>query len=181
MTGPSNPIENPTPHPALKPPSKPRGLTRDQMAWRVAKDIPGGSYVNLGIGMPELVALHLPQGKEGDNRQIVFHSENGILGMGPPPPQGEEDFDLISAGKKPATVIPGSAFFDSADSFAMIRGGHIDITVLGAFQVSESGDLANWTTGGVPAVGGAMDLAEGARQVFVITNHTTKKGVPKIV
>ena len=92
MTGPSNPIENPTPHPALKPPSKPRGLTRDQMAWRVAKDIPGGSYVNLGIGMPELVALHLPQGKEGDNRQIVFHSENGILGMGPPPPQGEEDF-----------------------------------------------------------------------------------------
>ena len=181
MTGPSNPIEIPTPHPTLKPPSKPRGLTRDQMAWRVAKDIPGGSYVNLGIGMPELVALHLPQGKEGDNRQIVFHSENGILGMGPPPPQGEEDFDLISAGKKPATVIPGSAFFDSADSFAMIRGGHIDITVLGAFQVSESGDLANWTTGGVPAVGGAMDLAQGARQVFVITNHTTKKGEPKIV
>ena len=180
MTGPSNPIENPTPHPALNPPSKPRGLTRDQMAWRVAKDIPGGSYVNLGIGMPELVTLHLPQGKEGDNRQIVFHSENGILGMGPPP-QGEEDFDLISAGKKPATVIPGSAFFDSADSFAMIRGGHIDITVLGAFQVSEFGDLANWTTGGVPAVGGAMDLAQGARQVFVITNHTTKKGEPKIV
>ncbi|MCH7550870.1 MAG: CoA transferase subunit B [Proteobacteria bacterium] len=183
MTGPSNPIENPTPHPT----SKPGGLTRDQMAWRVAKDIPGGSYVNLGIGMPELVARHLPQGKEGaqgkegDVRQIVFHSENGILGMGPPPPQGEEDFDLISAGKKPATVIPGSAFFDSADSFAMIRGGHIDIAVLGAFQVSESGDLANWTTGGVPAVGGAMDLAQGARQVFVITTHTTKKGEPKIV
>ncbi|MAF96365.1 MAG: 3-oxoadipate CoA-transferase [Rhodospirillaceae bacterium] len=163
------------------------GLTRDRMAWRVAGDIPGGSYVNLGIGMPERVAHHLPrgkegaQGKEGDNRQIVFHSENGILGLGPPPPQGEEDFDLISAGKKPATAVPGSAFFDSADSFAMIRGGHIDIAVLGAFQVSESGDLANWTTGGVPAVGGAMDLAQGARQVFVITDHTTKSGEPKIV
>ncbi len=139
MTG----LKNPTPHPTSKSTSNPRGLTRDQMAWRVARDIPGGSYVNLGIGMPERVALHLPQGKEGDGRQIVFHSENGILGMGPPPPQGEEDFDLISAGKKPATVIPGSAFFDSADSFAMIRGGHIDIAVLGAFQVSESGDLAN--------------------------------------
>jgi 3-oxoadipate CoA-transferase beta subunit len=151
------------------------------MAWRVAKDIPGGSYVNLGIGMPEMVALHLPQGNQDDNRQIVFHSENGILGLGPPPPQGKEDFDLISAGKKPATVIPGSAFFDSAESFAMIRGGHIDIAVLGAFQVSESGDLANWTTGGVPAVGGAMDLAQGAKQVFVITKHTTKKGEPKIV
>lgn len=177
MTGPTNPTQKPTPHPT----SKPRGLSRDQMAWRVAKDIPGGSYVNLGIGMPELVAHHLPQGKQGDGRQIVFHSENGILGMGPPPPQGEEDFDLISAGKKPATVIPGSAFFDSADSFAMIRGGHIDIAVLGAFQVSESGDLANWTTGDVPAVGGAMDLAQGAKRVFVITNHTTKKGEPKIV
>ena len=171
MTG----LEGPTPHP------KPRGLTRDQMAWRVARDIPGGSYVNLGIGMPELVARHLPQGKEGDGRQIVFHSENGILGLGPPPPPGKEDFDLISAGKKPATVIPGSAFFDSADSFAMIRGGHIDIAVLGAFQVSESGDLANWTTGGVPAVGGAMDLAQGAKRVFVVTTHTTKKGEPKIV
>lgn len=166
-------LENPTPHP--------NRLTRDQMAWRVARNIPGGSYVNLGIGMPERVALHLPQGKEGDGRQIVFHSENGILGLGPPPAEGEEDFDLISAGKKPATVIPGSAFFDSADSFAMIRGGHIDIAVLGAFQVSESGDLANWTTGGVPAVGGAMDLAQGARQVFVITDHTTKTGEPKIV
>ena len=173
MTGPESPKPKPTPNP--------RGLSRDQVASRVAEDIPSGSYVNLGIGMPELVALHLPQGNEGDNRQIVFHSENGILGLGPPPPQGEEDFDLISAGKKPATAIPGSAFFDSADSFAMIRGGHIDIAVLGAFQVSESGDLANWTTGGVPAVGGAMDLAQGARQVFVITNHTTKKGEPKIV
>ena len=135
MTGPSNPIENPTPHPALKPPSKPRGMTRDQMAWRVAKDIPGGSYVNLGIGMPELVALHLPQGKEGDNRQIVFHSENGILGMGPVAAPGEEDFDLVTAGKKPVTAVAGAAFFDSANSFAMIRGGHLDIAEIGRAHV----------------------------------------------
>ncbi len=154
-------------------------LDRDQMAWRVAQDIPDGAYVNLGIGMPEMVANHVPR-----DREIVFHCENGILGMGPLPAPGEEDYDLITAGKKPVTMIPGGAFFDSADSFAMIRGGHIDIAVLGAFQVSETGDLANWSTGGpgaVPAVGGAMDLAAGAERVFVICNHVTKTGEPKIV
>ncbi len=154
-------------------------LDRDQMAWRVAQDIPDGAYVNLGIGMPEMVANHVPR-----DREIVFHCENGILGMGPQPAPGEEDYDLITAGKKPVTMIPGGAFFDSADSFAMIRGGHIDIAVLGAFQVSETGDLANWSTGGpgaVPAVGGAMDLAAGAERVFVICNHVTKTGEPKIV
>ncbi len=158
-------------------------LSRDQMAWRVAQAIPGGATVNLGIGMPERVANHLP----GD-RQIIFHCENGILGMGPVAAPGEEDFDLVTAGKTPVTVIPGAAFFDSAESFAMIRGGHIDIAVLGAFQVSETGDLANWSTdeaggeaGSIPAVGGAMDLAQGARQVFVITRHTTRDGEAKIV
>ncbi len=156
-----------------------KGLSRDQMAWRVAGDIPGGAVVNLGIGMPELIANHLPR-----DRQIIFHCENGILGMGPVAKAGEEDFDLVTAGKKPVTVIPGAAFFDSADSFAMIRGGHIDIAVLGAFQVSETGDLANWSTGekgATPAVGGAMDLAQGAARVFVITRHTTKDGAPKLV
>ena len=159
------------------------GLSRDQMAWRVAQAIPDGATVNLGIGMPERVANHMVP-----DRQIIFHSENGILGMGPEAAAGEEDFDLTTAGKKPVTVIPGAAFFDSADSFAMIRGGHIDIAVLGAFQVSQTGDLANWSmdkTGGekgvIPAVGGAMDLAQGARRVFVITGHTTRDGVPKIV
>ncbi len=167
--------------------SVPNRLSRDQMAWRVAQAIPGGATVNLGIGMPERVADHLP----GD-RQIIFHCENGILGMGPVAAAGEEDFDLVTAGKKPVTVIPGAAFFDSADSFAMIRGGHIDIAVLGAFQVSETGDLANWSTdeagdeaggeaGSIPAVGGAMDLAQGARQVFVITGLTTRDGEAKIV
>ncbi len=159
--------------------SVPKGLSRDQMAWRVAQAIPGGATVNLGIGMPERVANHLPS-----DRQIIFHCENGILGMGPVAAAGEEDFDLVTAGKKPVTVIPGAAFFDSADSFAMIRGGHIDIAVLGAFQVSETGDLANWSTGdegSTPAVGGAMDLAQGARRVFVITGHTTKDGEAKIV
>lgn len=154
-------------------------LNRDQMAWRVAQDIPGGAYVNLGIGMPEMVANHVAK-----DRQIIFHCENGILGMGPVAAPGEEDFDLVSAGKKPVTAIPGAAFFDSADSFAMIRGGHIDIAVLGAFQVSATGDLANWSTGApgmTPAVGGAMDLAQGARKVFVITEHTTKDGAPKII
>ncbi len=154
-------------------------LERDQMAWRVARDIPDGAYVNLGIGMPEMVANHLPR-----DREIVFHCENGILGMGPQPARGEEDYDLITAGKKPVTMIPGGAFFDSTDSFAMIRGGHIDIAVLGAFQVSETGDLANWSTGGpgaVPAVGGAMDLAAGARRVFAISHHETRTGEPKIV
>ncbi len=159
--------------------SSPRPLSRDQMAWRVARAIPGGATVNLGIGMPERVANHLPS-----DRQIIFHCENGILGMGPEAAAGEEDFDLVTAGKKPVTVIPGAAFFDSADSFAMIRGGHIDIAVLGAFQVSETGELANWSTGekgATPAVGGAMDLAQGARQVFVITGLTTRDGEAKIV
>ena len=154
-------------------------LSRDQMAWRVAQAIPDGATVNLGIGMPERVANHVVP-----DRQIIFHSENGILGMGPEAAAGEEDFDLTTAGKKPVTVIPGAAFFDSADSFAMIRGGHIDIAVLGAFQVSQTGDLANCSTGekgATPAVGGAMDLAQGARRVFVITGHTTRDGVPKIV
>ncbi len=167
------------PGPGNGPAPGPNKLSRDQMAWRVAQAIPGGATVNLGIGMPELVANHLP----GD-RQIIFHCENGILGMGPVAASGEEDFDLVTAGKKPVTVIPGAAFFDSADSFAMIRGGHIDIAVLGAFQVSETGDLANWSTGdesSIPAVGGAMDLAQGARRVFVITRHTTKDGETKIV
>ncbi|NQU60726.1 MAG: 3-oxoacid CoA-transferase subunit B [Rhodospirillales bacterium] len=155
-------------------------LSRDQMAWRVAQDLPGGSYVNLGVGIPELVSNHLPE-----DREVVFHCENGILGMGPMPEAGEEDFDLITAGKKPVTLVPGGAFIDSADAFAMIRGGHIDITVLGAFQVSATGDLANWATdeddAKAPAVGGAMDLAAGARKVFVITDHVSKTGAPKLV
>ena len=154
-------------------------LSRRQIAWRVAQDIGDGSYVNLGIGMPELVANYIPE-----NREIVFHSENGILGMGPEPGANAADYDLINAGKKPVTLLPGGAFFHHADSFAMIRGGHIDICVLGAFQVSSRGDLANWSTGGkdsVPAVGGAMDLAVGARRVFVMTEHNTRKGEFKLV
>jgi 3-oxoadipate CoA-transferase beta subunit len=153
--------------------------TRDQMAARVAQDIPEGAYVNLGIGLPTLVANHLATGKE-----IFLHSENGILGMGPAPPPGGEDPDLINAGKQPVTLLTGGSFFHHADSFAMIRGGHVDICVLGAFQVSASGDLANWHTGEpdtIPAVGGAMDLAAGANRVFVMMEHLTKKGEPKIV
>lgn len=154
-------------------------LTRRQVAWRVAQDIPDGAYVNLGIGMPEQVANYLPA-----DREIVFHSENGILGMGPEPGANEVDYDLINAGKKPVTLLPGGSFFHHADSFAIIRGGHLDICVLGAFQISEKGDLANWSTGGpksVPAVGGAMDLAVGARKVFVMTDHTTKDGGHKLL
>ncbi|NQV83092.1 MAG: 3-oxoacid CoA-transferase subunit B [Rhodospirillales bacterium] len=154
-------------------------LNREQMAWRAAQDIAGGAYVNLGIGMPEMVANHVTP-----ERQVVFHSENGILGLGPVAAKGAEDFDLVTAGKKPATVLPGAAYFDSALSFAMIRGGHLDIAVLGAFQVSRTGDLANWSTGNAsvtPAVGGAMDLAQGARRVFVLTTHTDRDGAPKIV
>jgi len=156
-----------------------RRLTREQMAARVARDIPDGAYVNLGIGLPTLVANHLPAGRE-----IVLHSENGVLGMGPAPPPDQEDFDLINAGKQPVTLLPGGSYFHHADSFAMMRGGHLDICVLGAFQVSVAGDLANWHTGepdAIPAVGGAMDLAIGAENVFVMMEHQTKSGASKIV
>ena len=154
-------------------------LTRDQMAARVARDIPEGAYVNLGIGLPTQVANHLPA-----DREIFLHSENGILGMGPAPAPGREDWDLVNAGKQPVTLLTGGAFFHHADSFAMMRGGHLDICVLGAFQVSAAGDLANWHTGApdaIPAVGGAMDLAIGAKATFVMMEHTTKTGEPKIV
>lgn len=154
-------------------------LNRDQMAARVARDIPEGSYVNLGIGLPTMVANHLPK-----DREIFLHSENGLLGMGPAPAKGEEDSDLINAGKQPVTLLKGGAYFHHADSFAMMRGGHLDICVLGAFQVSSRGDLANWHTGAkdaIPAVGGAMDLALGAKRVFVMMDHVTKTGESKIV
>jgi 3-oxoadipate CoA-transferase beta subunit len=154
-------------------------LTREQMAARVARDIPEGAYVNLGIGLPTLVANHLPK-----DRDIFLHSENGVLGMGPAPAPGEEDLDLINAGKQPVTLLTGGCFFHHADSFGMMRGGHLDYCVLGAFQVSAQGDLANWHTGepdAIPAVGGAMDLAIGAKRVFVMMEHLTKKGESKIV
>jgi 3-oxoadipate CoA-transferase beta subunit len=153
-------------------------LTRDQMAARVARDIPEGAYVNLGIGLPTMVANHLPK-----DREIFLHSENGLLGMGPAPEAGDEDYDLINAGKQPVTLLKGGAYFHHADSFAMMRGGHLDICVLGAFQVSTTGDLANWHTGGdaIPAVGGAMDLAIGAKRTFVMMEHLTKGGQSKIV
>lgn len=153
--------------------------TKDQIAARVAQDMPDGAYVNLGIGMPTLVANHLPAGLE-----IVLHSENGILGMGPAPDKADEDFDLINAGKQPVTLLPGGAYFHHNDSFAMMRGGHLDICVLGAFQVSERGDLANWHTGeadAIPAVGGAMDLAIGAKQTWVMMDVLTKQGQSKVV
>lgn len=156
-----------------------KGLTRDQMAMRVARDIPEGAYVNLGIGLPTMVSNYLPA-----EREIFLHSENGLLGMGPAPALGEEDEDLINAGKRPVTLLTGGAYFHQADSFAMMRGGHLDICVLGAFQVSATGDLANWHTGApdaIPAVGGAMDLAAGAKQVFVMMEHRTKAGASKIV
>ena len=152
---------------------------RDQIAARVARDIPEGAYVNLGIGLPTLVANHLPK-----DRDIFLHSENGLLGMGPAPAPGEEDEDLINAGKQPVTILPGGAYFHHADSFGMMRGGHLDYCVLGAFQVSVGGDLANWHTGApdaIPAVGGAMDLAIGAKKVFVMMEHQTKTGASKIV
>ena len=154
-------------------------MSRDQMAARVAQDIPEGAYVNLGIGLPTKVANFLPP-----EREVFLHSENGLLGMGPAPVPGEEDEDLINAGKQPVSLLTGGAYFHHADSFAMMRGGHLDICVLGAFQVSGSGDLANWHTGApdaIPAVGGAMDLAIGAKQVFVMMEHLTKTGEPKIV
>lgn len=150
-----------------------------QLAQRVALDIFDGAYVNLGIGQPTLVANHLPQGIE-----VVLHSENGILGMGPAPDASHEDFDLINAGKMPVSLLPGGSYFHHADSFAMMRGGHIDICVLGAFQVSTKGDLANWSTGepgSIPAVGGAMDLATGAKQTWVMMDLLTKQGESKIV
>ncbi len=153
-------------------------LTRDQMAARVALDIAEGAYVNLGVGLPTQVGNHLPR-----DREIFLHSENGILGMGPAPAPGEEDWDLVNAGKQPVTLLTGGAFFHHADSFAMMRGGHLDISVLGAYQVSAAGDLANWHAGGdaIPAVGGAMDLAIGARRTFVMMEHVTKSGEHKIV
>ncbi len=156
-----------------------RRRTKDELARRVARDMFDGAYVNLGIGMPTLVANHIPAGID-----VVLHSENGILGMGPAPPEGEEDYDLINAGKQPVTLRPGGAYFHHADSFAMMRGGHIDICVLGAFQVSATGDLANWSTGepgAIPAVGGAMDLATGAKQTWVMMDLLTKQGASKVV
>ncbi|OUY06237.1 3-oxoacid CoA-transferase subunit B [Acinetobacter populi] len=154
-------------------------LSRDQIAQRVAQDIPDGAYVNLGIGLPTKIASYLPSDKD-----VFLHSENGVLAFGPPPNKGEEDPELINAGKEFVTMLPGGVFFHHGDSFAMMRGGHIDIAVLGAFQVAENGDLANWHTGAsdaIPAVGGAMDLAVGAKKVFVTTDHVTKQGEPKIV
>ena len=153
-------------------------LSRDEIARRAGRDIPDGAYVNLGIGLPTLAANYVPA-----DREVVYHSENGILGMGPAPAPGEEDADLINAGKEPVTLLTGGAYFHHTDSFAMMRGGHLDIAVLGAFQVSVSGDLANWHTGGdaIPAVGGAMDLAVGAKNVWVMMEHLTKEGASKIV
>ncbi|WP_034997788.1 3-oxoacid CoA-transferase subunit B [Beijerinckia mobilis] len=153
-------------------------LSNAQIAWRAAQDIADGAYVNLGIGFPEMVARYQPAG-----RQAIFHTENGILDFGEAPPAGQEDWDLINAGKKAVTLNPGAAFFHHADSFAMVRGGHLDIAILGAYQVAENGDLANWSVGakGVPAVGGAMDLVHGAKRVAVITEHVAKNGTPKLV
>ncbi len=153
------------------------GWTRNQIASKIANDLPHGSYVNLGIGMPELVSQFVEE-----NKEIIYHSENGLLGMGPPALENEVDYELINAGKKPVTILPGGSFCHHADSFSMIRGGHIDICVLGAMEVSENGDLANWTTGkGIPAVGGAMDLVAGAKNIFVMTDHLTKYGEPKLL
>lgn len=153
--------------------------TRDQIAARVAADIPDGAVVNLGIGLPTQVANHLPR-----DREVILHSENGVLGMGPAPAKGEEDYDLINAGKQPVTLLDGGCFFHHADSFGMMRGGHLDVCVLGAFQVSGKGDLANWSTGApnaIPAVGGAMDLAIGAKKTFVMMDFLTKTGESKLV
>jgi 3-oxoadipate CoA-transferase, beta subunit len=153
-------------------------LSNAQIAWRAAQDLPDGAYVNLGIGFPEMIATFKPEGRE-----VTYHTENGILDFGEAPPAGEEDWDLINAGKKAVTLNPGASFFHHADSFAMVRGGHLDVAVLGAYEVAETGDLANWSTGpgSVPAVGGAMDLVHGAKQVWVVTDHVTKKGEPKLL
>ena len=155
------------------------GISRDEMAERAAADIPDGSYVNLGIGIPELVAAHVPSGRE-----FIYHTENGLLGMGPSPAEGGGEPELINAGKKRVTALPGASYFHHADSFTMIRGGHIDVCVLGALQVADNGDLANWSVGGpdaIPAVGGAMDLVAGVKTIFVITQHVTRDGAPKLV
>jgi len=156
-----------------------KGWDKNEMAQKAALDIPDGAYVNLGIGMPELVAGFVPEGRE-----VIYHTENGLLGMGPTPEPGKEDPELINAGKKNVTAIKGACYFHHADSFTMIRGKHIDVCVLGALQVSQEGDLANWSTGAknaIPAVGGAMDLVAGVKTIFVITKHLTKNGDPKIV
>jgi 3-oxoadipate CoA-transferase beta subunit len=153
-------------------------LSNNQIAWRAAQDIQDGAYVNLGIGFPEKVAQYTVEGREA-----IFHTENGILNFGESPAPGTEDWDVINAGKKAVTLKPGAAYFHHADSFAMVRGGHLDVAILGAYEVAETGDLANWSTGpkGVPAVGGAMDLVHGAKRVAVITDHVTKDGKPKLV
>ena len=155
-----------------------KGWTLDEVAKRAAIDIPDGAFVNLGIGLPERIANFIPK-----DREVILHSENGILGMGPAPPAGEEDLELINAGKKPVTILSGGAYFHHADSFIMIRGGHIDICMLGAFEVSATGDLANWSSGddAIPAIGGAMDLAIGARSLRVISTHRTRQGASKLV
>lgn len=156
-----------------------KGWTREQMAELAAQHIPDGSYVNLGIGIPELVTKFVPEGRE-----FIYHTENGLLGMGPAPEAGQEDSELINAGKKAVTALPGASYFHHGDSFTMIRGGHIDVCVLGAMQISQEGDLANWSTGApdaIPAVGGAMDLVAGVRTIFVISQHTTKKDISKLV
>ncbi|MBK0329604.1 CoA transferase subunit B [Rhodobacteraceae bacterium F11138] len=153
-------------------------LSNAQIAWRAAQDIDDGAYVNLGIGFPEMVARFQAEGK-----QAIFHTENGVLDFGEAPKPGEEDWDLINAGKKAVTLRPGTSFFHHADSFAMVRGGHLDVAILGAYQVAQNGDLANWSTGksGIPAVGGAMDLVQSAKRVAVVTDHVTKNGAPKLV
>ena len=155
------------------------GRSREEMAQRVAQDLPNGSYVNLGIGIPELIARFVPE-----DREFVYHTENGLLGMGPSPATGEGDPELINAGKRQVTAVPGASFFHHADSFTMIRGGHLDYCVLGALQVAANGDLANWSTGApdaIPAVGGAMDLVAGVKNIYVVTKHCTKHGEPKLV
>ncbi|MBL4895195.1 MAG: CoA transferase subunit B [Emcibacter sp.] len=159
--------------------SQAQGWTREQMAEQAAQDIPDGAYVNLGIGIPELVAKFVPEGRE-----FIYHTENGLLGMGPTPEPGQEDPELINAGKKAVTAMPGASYFHHGDSFTMIRGGHIDVCVLGAMQISQTGDLANWSTGApdaIPAVGGAMDLVAGVKTILVISQHTTKNGTAKLV
>ncbi|UTX52101.1 3-oxoacid CoA-transferase subunit B [Leucobacter aridicollis] len=154
-------------------------ISRQDLAAKIALDIPDGAYVNLGIGAPTLVANYLPK-----DREIILHTENGMLGMGGAPEPARIDPDLINAGKQPVTAVPGASYFHHADSFAMMRGGHLDVCVLGAFQVAENGDLANWSTGApdaIPAIGGAMDLAIGAKSVYVMTDLLTKQGAPKLV